>query len=239
MRANFSRIIKRLNRLLTTIADRWDFSTLALLRLKLQLIGRTEVLLRYMCSQITPGMVIYDIGAHTGLYSLYIARKIACTLIYSFEPNPASYERLLRSIDLLGLCDRVIPMRIALDECSGRRAFFVSSEAARSSLHEFNAKYDHNTVIQSYLVDCHTIDELVRNGLCKAPDVIKIDTEGSEYQIILGAKGVLKSSSPRIGFEPHGLEDGNTNNAKLVVDFLNQFGYKTKSLGYPIWCYRT
>jgi len=55
--------------------------------------------------------------------------------------------------------------------------------------------------------------------------LIKIDTEGMEYETLLGAKEVIEENKPIIIFETHDL-----NELKKCSDFLETFGYKIKQV---------
>ena len=208
------------------------------LRYELEAAGNNEVLLQFMLSHASPGSVIYDVGAYIGLYSILLAERIKNSLIYAFEPNPVTFTKLVENIKRVGLQKRVIALNAALDECCGKRSFNMSSDPARSSLYEYNATYSNNTVAKSVLVNCYSIDYLVESGLCKPPDIIKIDAEGNEHRVVFGSKSVIISKSPKICFEPHGLEGEDLNTSEPIKEFLSQFGYKFDSLGYPIWCYK-
>ena len=50
---------------------------------------------------LKPGSVIFDIGANFGYYSIMLASHLKgeCE-IYSFEPNPNTYQRLLKNVSL-------------------------------------------------------------------------------------------------------------------------------------------
>jgi hypothetical protein len=41
---------------------------------------------------------VFDIGANTGIYSVFSSSKNSTSQIYSFEPNPVNYSRLKRNI---------------------------------------------------------------------------------------------------------------------------------------------
>src|SRR6267154_1605222 len=43
--------------------------------------------------------VVFDIGAFTGLYSLFSAKANSQSLLYSFEPNPVNFRRLRLNIE--------------------------------------------------------------------------------------------------------------------------------------------
>ena len=62
----------------------------------------------------------------------------------------------------------------------------------------------HNTG-QSYCVTGNTVDVITLDGLSLAPDFIKIDTEGMEYFVLLGAAKTLAAHRPVVMLEMNGL----------------------------------
>jgi len=43
---------------------------------------------------------IVDVGAHIGAFSIYAATKYPHARIYSYEPDPQNYEKLIKNIEL-------------------------------------------------------------------------------------------------------------------------------------------
>ncbi len=205
--------------------------------IRLNLFPPHDAMLMAIVQKAPSGAVIYDIGAHIGSYSIFLAKKSRGSLIYAFEPNISSFDELTRNINLMRVKDKVIPRNIALSDSCGQSTFYVSSASRRSSLREYNAKRDGNQVIKAMTVDCFSIDYLVEKGICKPPDVIKVDVEGHEFEVIRGASNVILSRAPQIFFEAHSSE-GQGNNEDGIKSFLAKFGYKFKKLGYPVWCYK-
>ena len=81
--------------------------------------------------------VLIDIGASTGLYSLYAAATHPGARAVAVEPNPFSLARLLANVAANQLSDRVLPCGIALtspgpddDPTSGVRVMHLRSDAA-------------------------------------------------------------------------------------------------------------
>ena len=122
--------------------------------------GKNNALLKLMESQLSPGNVIYDIGAFVGLFSIVLAKKSDSCLIYSFEPNPESYARLTKNIRLMKMEGRIVSCDIALGSGIGKRTLYVSSTSARSSMHTYRAEYNGNKIIDNLLVDCFTISTI-------------------------------------------------------------------------------
>ncbi len=204
-------------------------------RVKISRYRRKEVLLKYIIEQSPKGSVIYDIGTHEGLYSIVLAQLIPNSVIYSFEPNPYVYSLLEQNVKTAGLEKRITLLNLALSSKNEMSDLFISSEPALSSLHMYNASF-FSTITGSIKVKCVAVDYLIDNDICKPPDIIKIDTEGHEYEIILGAQKTIAKFRPAIGFEPHGIDGQAITTQEPIEKLLLSQGYTIKSLGYPIWC---
>lgn len=203
--------------------------------MRLECAIRGDPLLKLIKSQVGDHRgVIYDVGAHVGNYSVVLGRHVDDCLIYSFEPNLQSYLKLTENIKLMKLEDKIIPKNIALGSCRAKVRLYISSASGRTSLDRQHAESDGNEVVGASIVDCYTIDDLVSNGVCKPPDVVKIDVEGHEYEVIKGAENTIASKRPWIFFEPH--ESGEEQRIKAFL--ATNFDYTCKSLGCSIWCYR-
>jgi len=196
------------------------------------------VLLKFMLENVKRGSVIYDCGAHIGLYAITLATKIPGCRVYAFEPNPAAYAELVRRIEAARLSSVVKPIKAALDESCGVRKFYISSEPCRCSLSQYNAVFRGNQVTSTIDVVCYSVDQLVDTGLCEAPDVIKIDTEGNEHRVVFGARKTIASRCPTIYFEPHGINGEDIKTSQPICELLSSLNYEIRSLGYPMWAYK-
>lgn len=70
------------------------------------------------------------------------------------------------------------------------------------------------------------MDNLLAAGVIRPPDIIKIDVEGAELDVILGAERTLRQYKPRLFIAI----DDQKNEAPLL-DFLRAIGYKIEFLG--------
>jgi FkbM family methyltransferase len=180
--------------------------------------------------------VIYDIGAFSGAYSIYLAHKVKQSRVYSFEPTPQAFNELIKNIEASG-AKNITAMNVAISDHIGRQRFYVSSDPARSSFYPSNAAWENRKITQSIEVDCVTIDHLVESGKIPPPDIIKIDVEGHEFEVVKGAEETVRQFMPMIFYEPHGTPQVATSEIG-TSSLLSKYGYECKSLGYPIWCYR-
>jgi FkbM family methyltransferase len=126
---------------------------------------------------------VYDIGAWNGDVSRNIKNQ-ACpnANFVLFEANPA-YESVLNATGFKNYCGLALsnPGRTHVD-------FYNGTNTGDSYYKETTAFYDNQTAIQ---LPCITIDELVQRDKLPIPNFIKIDTQGSELDILSGATSIL------------------------------------------------
>jgi FkbM family methyltransferase len=182
-------------------------------------------------------IVYFDIGANQGNFSLIptIDSSINC---YSFEPNPAMFGILKDAIELNGLENNVTPfniglsneitklkLKVPLDDNDHGLATFAENPSERFSYDEKTGDY------KTVTVECKTIDYVFKELNLDRLDYIKIDTEGSELNILKGGEETIKKYKPIMLFE---FQDINA----------NMFGYSRdellillKSWGYNAFHY--
>ncbi len=162
-----------------------------------RLIGRHDEwslrLWRDLASKVAGDRAILDIGAFRGEYAL-IAREVNdAVAIYAFEPNPHSLEALTRNCE----SRRITILDTAVAEHSGEARLSDSSAQSRiTSRGEF--------AVKTIALDDWWKEERI------APALIKIDIEGYEASVVLGAREMIKECKPAILCEvlndPAGLE---------------------------------
>ena len=164
---------------------------------------------------VTPGSVVYDIGAHAGYYTL-LGSKLGgpAGLVIAFEPLPRNLRFLREHIRLNGLTNvRVVEGAIA--DRSGQAMF---SEAPSSSMGRLDIQGNVQVRIMS-------IDEATSQGMFPPPMVMKIDVEGAEGSVLAGAAQTLAQARPAILLSLHG-EKARTQCREL----LDGLGYELRPL---------
>jgi FkbM family methyltransferase len=142
-------------------------------------------LLRYL----RPEDCFLDIGANIGIYTLLAAHKIKHGKIYSFEPNPKNYERLLENIHI-NQFHQVLPSQIALSDRQGSVTLELNQSDSTSRI-----SLDGSTAV-GVNVPTDTLDALFQQEI---PDHLvagKIDVEGAEVMVFRGAKRLLTERLP-------------------------------------------
>lgn len=143
---------------------------------------------RRFCEVVQPGMVVVDVGANIGLYTLYGARLAGDTgRVHSFEPTPRMFDILHDNIQINGLLEsgRVALHRQAVTDRRGKARFAVYAEN-----NGHNTLFPDNRDASFIEVETTTLDD----ALADEPriDVVKIDAEGAEPGIWAGMTSILE-----------------------------------------------
>ena len=166
-------------------------------------------------SQIKPGQVFYDIGAHGGVYSLTLLKRFPGMTVHSFEPQS---ERLLENFRLNGAAaDRV--HAVALGDHAGT-VRMTSKERSSNHISEDGDR----------IVPIVRLDDYVRENGIQAPDWIKIDIEGMELPALRGAEQILRKSHPSIICEINHLSGRYGSKVSELIGFLSSLGYSMFAL---------
>lgn len=150
----------------------------------------------FMCRRIKAGMVVVDVGANFGYYTLLLADLIGPDgHAFAIEPNPGVAALLRQSVALNGFNSRTSIVEAAAGADPMREVLLYSphgefkNACIIESPHLVNA--DDGTVQRVQQVK---IDEVVAT----APrlDFLKIDAEGAEESIIEGMHQCIKNHKP-------------------------------------------
>lgn len=145
------------------------------------------------------GNYAVDVGANVGAYTLIMANSVADGgRVAAFEPNPEVYKRLLANLDLNRLSGRVETYPIALSSQPGTARLHLPSAESRHRGIASLVKYSH---LQESTIDVpvRTLESVIGNwGRC---DLIKIDTDGNDYEVLRGGLNVIMRFRPNLIFE--------------------------------------
>ena len=124
-----------------------------------------------------PGaQVVVDVGSNIGISALYFLTRNSSARCWLFEPVPRNVERL--HDNLQGYGERYTLRPAAVAEAAGRAEFGVEDSGRYGGLAQETGS--------SIEVDCVAINDVLEQVLGAAPaiDVLKLDTEGTELQLL-------------------------------------------------------
>jgi len=164
------------------------------------------------------GFTVIDIGAQSGAYSL-MSKFFDKTKWFCFEPDPINYECLLENIKLNDITN-VDVKNLAVNDISGTvKLNICKTHRGLNTIGQNPTRFTQNDT-EEYLIDSNNLDSLFENTKI---DLIKIDTEGCEYNILKGAKQVISKYKPKIFLEYY---NENLNQFGITIEDLNNLIYE-------------
>lgn len=165
---------------------------------------------------LRPGDLFLDIGANIGSYTVLAAGAVGADAI-AVEPIPSTFESLENNIRLNRLGSKVSAKCVGLSDKSGILRFTSNLD----TVNHVAIESEQNDVIE---VPVMSVDELCDG---RVPVLIKIDVEGHEKAVLLGAVKTL-SSPALVGVimetNSSGLRYGDTDDA--LFDIMKSHGFE-------------
>ncbi|MHB8995995.1 MAG: FkbM family methyltransferase [Armatimonadota bacterium] len=173
---------------------------------------------------LTPGSVVYDIGANYGLFGWQALRLVGPQgRVVFFEPNPGVAE-CLRANLAANQVHNALLVEKAVSECVGQVDLLVpprrQSGLATIETGDEAAQSWRRCAVETTSVDCFRRD----SGI--APTLLKLDVEGHELSVLRGAEETLGACHPVLMLEMEILAQDPTGEAATeILALLARHGY--------------
>lgn len=168
--------------------------------------------------EIGAGATVVDVGANIGLFSIMAARTAA--RVFSYEPSEPTFVWLERNIHANGL-KQIRAFNQAVGSVAGTRVLHTRSESTANSLYADQERGGGPQVS----VQCITLAGIIESNRLSHVDFLKLDCEGSEFEIIFNTPREWLCRCDVISMECH---DGVTGySCKDVKKYLETAGYLT------------
>jgi FkbM family methyltransferase len=179
-------------------------------------------------SHCHPGMLLFDIGASFGIFSLAAARKGGTAI--AIDPSPIATRMIEAMRKLNCVSDRVTVLQAAVGQSEGRLKM-LDAGVFSDGYYTFDPLRQSSELSEVRLTSVDHLAE--RFG---KPTHIKIDVEGFEAEVLRGARYVIECCSPTIFLELHSqMVRAQTGNPNFCVEELVSNGYQLFSTaGEPI-----
>lgn len=163
---------------------------------------------------VSSGMVVYDIGANVGIYTVLACRAVGPTgRVFAFEPATMNLFYLRENIRANKFSNCLVIPRAVTDQ-DGNVPFELTGESCL-------ARILPGGLLQ---VPCTSLDSFCAHGH-PLPQVLKIDVEGSEYDVLAGGQMVISTAKPTIFLATHGEKVHNA-----CCRMLEELGYALQYL---------
>lgn len=196
------------------------------------------LILTYVKNIIKKSKIVLDIGAHVGGHTLIFKKINPLLEIHAFEPQSKIFELLSYNIKINNLNNiNLYPYAVANIELNTTLSNIIQDNEYPLPLsYSGQEEYINFGGVQlgenGEEIQTITIDSLNLKGC----DFIKVDVEGAEHLVILGAIETIKKYKPYIWFEHNYQKLSNNTNSKFktnttnIFELLEDLGYKNNIL---------
>ena len=182
--------------------------------------------------------IVFDVGCFKGTFSIKLKKKIPNSKFYLFDPSPISQitnfnNNLLFPFSYfstaLGSSKKMINYNFNsyLPSSGSSISFIVKND----SIWQFSRKLfslNFSGKMIKIKVKQDSLDNFVKKKKIPRIDILKIDTEGYEMQVLLGAKKILKKTKI-IQIEVLDTKKKFKKKLEKTIKFLNLYGFKLVS----------
>ena len=141
-------------------------------------------------SLILPGMVIADIGANAGFYTLEMAACVGPTgRILAFEPDPFNFHLLQGRVKRAAAANAEV-YQLALGDEAGQAMLYCSAYNRADNRLSQSHSEPH---VEACEVQVRRLDEFLSQQGRSSIDALKIDVQGSEARVLRGAQQTLNA----------------------------------------------
>ena len=144
--------------------------------------------------------VFWDIGSNIGLYSIYAALNHGNLKVIAFEPSTSNLRVLSRNISINNLENQISICQLPLSQNSLNfnkinESDFQEGFSENTFGEDINYEGKKMKVHHSYELLGTSINQLLKDGVLKCPNYMKIDVDGIEHLILKGSLDTLKNAN--------------------------------------------
>jgi FkbM family methyltransferase len=182
-----------------------------------------------------------DVGANIGLISLPIAARLKartnspCSFIYAVEAMPSNFLALCTNISLNKLDRLIVPINIGVGAEEGETSIQIEGDDAErtGTANVLPTGSGHSVPLKIRPIDLLVAQKQLPGDIA----LIKIDTDGYDFEVLKGAQKLLRENRPLIYAELdehclswHGY---GINDVRAYLDGIDYYVWPMKSFSPP------
>lgn len=176
---------------------------------------------------VSPGLIVYDLGANLGYMSLIFADKVGESgQVFAFEALPSNVKRLRANLEANPEISNIEIVPNAVSDSAGTVEFLVHESHAAGKVVGSAGRdvtYEERIVIPTI-----SLDDFVFSQKHPAPQIVKMDIEGGEVLALPGMRRILEEHQPLLFLELHGEES-----KRVGWEILTSHGYTFHAIHSP------
>lgn len=178
--------------------------------------GEDYLINTFLKQKIKGNGIFLDVGANLGDYSSMLRNAFPKSQLYAFEPNPNAYKKLKERFD-----NKIQIVHQGVGKENGELELFYDAEDVTSvqatSDRRILEEISKTKSISSELISVTTLDDFCQLENIDHIDLLKIDTEGFEMEVLIGAKNLL--SQGKIDFIQFEFNEVNIVKRRFLKDY--------------------
>ncbi len=213
---------------------RWRLDLREGIDLSIYLFGAFEPsVVRAYGRHVRPGSTVVDVGANVGAHTLHLARVVGpAGRVFAFEPTAFAFGKMKANLALNpALAARVVAERAMLvkADTDALPSHIYSSWPVTGRL-EVHPQH-RGQLMGTEEAEAVTLDRYVERAGIDAVDFVKIDVDGNEDHVLLGASDSISRFRPTMIVElAPCVYDGTEHSFDVLVDFIADHGYTMSEL---------
>jgi FkbM family methyltransferase len=184
-----------------------------------EIFGAEDSYRRHVLVPLMRGGTVVEIGAHKGYFTV-LAASVADKVVV-FEPDDVNFAALQKNVALNG-GDNVTAVPKAVSASAGRRTFTVSQ--ITDARHTFFPS-DFSGEGRAVEVECTTLADIIEDYRLESVHMLKLDCEGSEYDVLLSCDAETMQRVRGVVLELHESAEIGHTSAELI-SFLESYGFE-------------
>lgn len=175
-------------------------------------------------ANLKPGDIAVDVGAYRGIYTRLMSGMVGVQgHVHAIEPNPQNFRHLNAAV---GYLPNVTVFDLALSDHKGTVKMHIPLRGSRevAAMASLSAASIAGQTCRDVLVRTERLDDVV---VGRRVDLIKIDVEGHEHEVLIGAERTIRNYHPTLVLEAekrHGVNLGE------LFRYLECLGYEVSAL---------
>ena len=179
--------------------------------------------------------IVFDIGAHIGIWTVPMALRRPKATIYAFEGATATHARLAKNVTANGIANADVH-HLAVSDNVGSVTFQSPHNASVfgriAAVGNSRGRYDNAVTVE---VPCTTVADFCSRNRISHIDFIKIDVEGAELNVLRGALPLLaerKIEKIWMEVEPDNQKDFGSS-VEALAGLIESVGYAAYRISAP------
>jgi FkbM family methyltransferase len=177
--------------------------------------------------------VVIDIGGNIGTVSILLAKKYPFIKIYAFEPVYENWKNFKRNIKINNINNiKLFNLAVAGNNCFAKIEYDYHINGCSSLIKDFFHQFQSKEIyIKRNTVKTITLDDILLKFKIDKCKLLKIDCEGSEFEIFYNSK--LLNKIEYVTGETHSY-DNKRNNRESLLKYLEKYfpNNKIQMVGY-------